>query len=165
MANSRTSRSDAIPSADQIRQAVELYLARAYEGGPIPQAAERRLPPAQFDPAEWLMGEAAERDPADAPIGAVRSFVLRLGNTQYPHMKLRISRPPRDPVFLFSVDSHDAFLKAAPDSPDFEALEALKQHNASLVAAIAGDWDAAGLPTERNYLRQKIQQARQRKRR
>jgi hypothetical protein len=148
-----------LPSAGQIRQAVGCYLSFAY-GQDVPPGVRKLLPPEHFEPAEWLMTGPAERDPADAPAGAVRSFVLRLGNAQYPHMKLRISRPPRDNVFLFSVDSHDAFLRAPAGSGDFVALEALKAHNARLAREIVAAWDAVGLPTERNYLRRKIQQAR-----
>lgn len=150
---------DPLPSAEQIRRAVGLYLGFAY-GQDVPPGVQALLPPERFDPAQWLMSGPAERDPADAPAGAVRSFVLRLGNTQYPHMKLRISRPPRDNVFLFSVDSHDAFLRAPAGSSDFAALETLKAHNARVAREITSAWDGLGLPTERNYLRQKIQQAR-----
>jgi hypothetical protein len=150
---------DPLPSAEQIRQAVGFYLECAY-GPDVPPAVRKLLPPEQFEPVEWLMTGPAERDPADAPAGAVRSFVLRLGNTQYPHMKLRISRPPKDNVFLFSVDAHDAFLRAPAGSSDFLALEALKAHNARVAREITGAWDAVGLPTERTYLRGKIQQAR-----
>ena len=148
-----------LPSAEQIRRAVGLYLACAY-GPEVPDSAAERVPPEPFDPVEWLMGDVVERDPAEAPLGAVRSFALRLGNSQYPHMKLRISRPPKDAVFLFSVDSHDAFLRVPPDSPDFEPLEALKRYNSLLAADIYAAWDAAGLPTEKSYLRQKVRQAR-----
>ena len=159
MAGFHVSATRALPSAEQIRRAIELYLARSY-GSAVPPAAQRLIPPDGFEPGVWLMGDPVERDPADAPIEAVRSFALRLGNAQYPNMKLRISRPPKDNVFLFSVDSHDAFLHAPLGSADFEALEALKQHNSRLADAIGRDWDAAGLPTEKGYLREKIRQAR-----
>jgi hypothetical protein len=107
------------------------------------------------------MGDAAQRDPADAPLEGVRSFSLRLGNANYPHMKLRLSRPPKDNVFLFSVDAHDAFLHAPPGSGDYGTLEELKRQNSRMTAAITALWDENGLPTERNYLRLKIDQARQ----
>ena len=147
-----------LPSAEQIRLAVRVYLDHAYGGDPAP-AARTRVPPEGFDPATWLMGEPVERNPADAPLANVRSFALRLGNAQYPHMKLRLSRPPRDDRFVFSVDAHDAFLHAPPGSPDHEALEGLKRHNAAVAAAVLSAWEAGGLLTERIYLRQKIGQA------
>jgi len=149
-----------LPSEDQIRQAVELYLRHAYPSGP-PEAIAERIPPEHFDPAEWLMGESVERDPPDAPLAGVRSFVLRLGNVEYPNMKLRLSRPPSEQVFLFTVDCHDACLSAPPGSPDHDALEAMRAHNASLASMISASLDGAGLPTDRNYLRGKIRDIRE----
>lgn len=148
-----------LPPPAQIDRAVELYLDRAY-GGRTPTAAERFRRPKGLDPAAWLMSGAAERDPPEAPLGDVRSFALRIGNARYPHMKLRLSRPPNETAFVFSVDCHDAFLRAPPGSADHEALEDLKRHNAAVAAAVLSAWDAAGLLTERNYLRRRIQQAR-----
>jgi hypothetical protein len=151
-----------LPAAGQIRLAVELYLRRAYSGEPLPQV-RRLVPPEAFDPAAWLMADPVERDPADAPLEQVRSFVLRLGNDFYPHMKLRISRPPRSREFVFSVDSHDAFLHAPPGSQDYDALEDLKKRNAAMAELITAAWEAQSLPTERTYLRGKLQQAREAK--
>lgn len=148
-----------LPSPADLRRAVELYLDRAYGGGAGPPA-ERFRPPEAFDPPVWLMGDAIERDPPDAPLAEVRSFALRIGNARYPHMKLRLTRVAADRVFVLNVDSHDAFLSAPPGSADCRALEELKRHNAAVAAAIVSAWDAAGLLTERDYLRQKIRQAR-----
>lgn len=148
-----------LPSAENIRLAIEVYLDRAY-GGQVPGPAERFRPPEGFDAASWLMSDVTEREPPDAPLSGVRSFALRIGNTKYPNMKLRLSRPPNEGVFVFSVDSHDAFLCADSQSADGEALEDLKRHNAAVAAAILSAWDADGLFTERKFLRQKIRQAR-----
>lgn len=148
-----------LPSVHVLRLAVELYLKHAY-GEAGPPNAVRFLPPEECDVQAWLMSDAIERDPPSAPLEAVRSFALRIGNMMYPHMKLRLSRPPRDRTFLFTVDCHDAFLFAKPDSLDYKPLEELKKYNASLATAIHSDWDHAGLPTEHNYLRAKIAAAR-----
>lgn len=153
---------NSLPTALQISQAVRIYLEVAY-GSQCPPSIQRLIPPDSCDPAQWLMGGAAERDPADAPLDGVRSFSLRLGNASYPHMKLRLSRPPKDNMFLFSVDAHDAFLHAPPGSADRGALEDLKRLNSQMVATITAMWDEKCLPTERNYLRLKIDQARQKK--
>jgi len=151
-----------LPTSEQLREAIRLYVEKAY--GQEPPAAMRKLvPPEDFRPADWLMEDQVERDPSGAPLQAVRSFALRLGNRHYPHMKLRLSRPPRDAIYLFSVDSHDAFLQAPPGSPDFAALEQLKKQNAVLSSRILEAWDQANLPTEKNYLRLKIRQAKDRK--
>ena len=152
--------SSGLPSGQDIRRAVELYLRHAYPSG-VPEAIAGRIPPEVFDPAEWLMSESVERDPPDAPLGSVRSFAMRLGNVEYPNMKLRLSRPLRDKVFLFSVDSHDAVLHAPSSSADRDALEALKVHNAAVASMISAALDAAGLATDRNYLRNKISKIRE----
>jgi len=149
-----------LPSREQIHRAVDLYLERAYASRP--KDIDSRLPHTD-DIAAFLMGRAVERDPGNAPLDQVRSFSLRLGNERYPHMKLRLSRPPRSELFVFSVDAHDAFLHAPKESADYEPLEALKRHNAALADAISTAWEAAGLLTERSYLRQKIQEAREKR--
>ena len=148
----------ALPSPREIRKAIELYKLRAY-GNEWPGGVETLLRPGKFDPAVYLMSESVERTPQGAKLGEVRSFALRLGNALYRHMKLRISRVPNHSIYLFSVDSHDAFLRAAVGSPERSALDELKRHNAKVAAAILTDWDAAHLPTERSFLRGKIKEA------
>ena len=153
-----------LPPCEQILRAVDLYLEQAY-ATPRPDINSQR-PRVDADDeaiAEFLMSRAIERDPGNAPLDQVRSFALRLGNEQYPHMKLRLSRPPRSEQFVFSVDAHDAFLHAPVDSLDYEPLEALKRYNAALADTITTAWESAALLTERSYLRQKIQEARERK--
>ncbi|MCJ7543318.1 MAG: hypothetical protein MUP47_01930 [Phycisphaerae bacterium] len=147
-----------MPSGRSIRRAVQLYLRYAYSSSPPAEVADR-IPPADFDPPQWLMGPHVERDPPNAPLERVRSFVLRLGNENYPHMKLRLSRPPRDRSFLFSVDCHDTFLSAPAGSSDYDVLEGLKRHNAIVAEAIRLAWEQSRLPTERVFLRRKITQA------
>jgi len=150
---------DPLPTAGQIRLAIERYLHVAY-AGQTPESILALLPPADFVPAQWLMSDSVERDPSSAPLPAVRSFAVRLGNSEYPNMKLRISLPPRDRVYLFSVDSHDGFLHASEGTPDHDALEALKAHNSSIASEVTAAWEAGGLMTERNYLRRKISEVR-----
>lgn len=150
-----------LPSPRQIHLAISIYLRHAY-GGDTPRGVIDLLPPEDFQPRQWLMSDAVERDPGNAPLHAVRSFMLRLGNAQYPHMKLRLSRTPREAAFMFSVDAHDAFLLCPVTSPDYEPLQELKRFNAAVSAKVLKEWDAAGLPTERNFLRQHIRAARQR---
>ena len=143
-----------------LRRAIEIYLGKAYDADP-PRVVLDRLPPPPARPEEYLMSRSVERSPAaDRPEG-VRSFAIRLGNAAYPHMKLRLSRAPGDRTYLFSVDSHDAFLDTPAGSPERQALERLKCHNAEVSAAICAAWDRAGVPTERAYLRQKIRQAKE----
>ena len=148
-----------LPAGKAIREAIGLYLEIAYPDGAPSEIVERFRLPEDIRPADWLMQEFIERDPPGAKFEGVRSFALRLGNRHYPHMKLRISRPPKDPVYLFSVDSHDAFLKAKPGSNDYEPLEELKADNSAITAAVYAAWRRVGLATEKSFLRRKIRQA------
>lgn len=157
--NTHHSAATSLPGAEALRRAVRVYLDLAYPQG-APEPATEKIPPADADLRAWLMSERVERDPPDAPFEEVRSFILRLGNAMYPHMKLRLSRPPRDSIYLLSVDAHDAFLHAEPGSPDHEALEQLKRHNAEVASAVMDAWNRAELPTEHNYLRERLRRGR-----
>lgn len=149
-----------LPTASTLRLAIEQYLKQAYGATPPAGVVERFVPPPDADPAEWLMREDIERQPADVPLHRVRSFALHVGNRRYPHMKIRLTRPPRKPVYVLSVDAHDAFLHTPPGSPDAEALEQLKRFNAQLAREILAVWDAADMLTEHAYMREQIQAAR-----
>ncbi len=151
-----------LPRAEALQDAVDIYVSRAYPDGADERISRKFTVPDDCDLAEWLIEAVGEPEPVDADIDSVRSIALRLGNAFYPNMKLRLTRPPGNDVFLLMVDSHDVMLAAPPGSPDYEALEELKSANAAIVGDITGAWDAAGLPTERNYLRDKIRQARKR---
>lgn len=150
------------PDARTLRKAVRIYLDHAYPQG-APPAAEGFMPPAGADIADWLMGDLVERTAPADPFDRVRSFALRIGNQMYPHMKLRLSRVGARGRFVLTVDSHDAFLCAEPGGGDEAALESLQRHNASVVSAAVAAMDAAGLPTERNFLREQIRRAKGRK--
>lgn len=149
----------ALPSGDEIRRAVEIYIRHAYSGQ-APENVQCLMPKNEnFNPEEWIMGDMAEREPANSTPQTMRWANFRFGNIFYPNMKFRISRVAGSDDFIFSVDSHDAILEADPGSEDFALLEELKSENAKLAKTITEDWDAAGLPTERGYMRHKIQQA------
>ncbi len=145
----------ALPDAATLARAVRMFLEIAYPQG-TPDSAARFIPPDDVAAESWLMSQLVERTPSGAALGEVRSFVLRLGNAQYPHMKLRLSRVPGHDVYVLTVDSHDAILEAPVGSPDHEALEALKRHNAAVASQITSALNAANLPTEANFLREKI---------
>ena len=149
-----------VPSANEIASALRIYLSLAYDGKVPATVSERFCPPSEDAGVEtWLMTCVAERTPPNGAFEDVRSFALRLGNAAYPHMKLRLSRAPGDDALIFSVDSHDAMLKAPDGSPDAAALEELKAFNADLGGRINSAWGAAGLLTEHENLRRKIRQA------
>ena len=73
-------------------------------------------------------------------------------------MKLALGRPSAGAELLFSIDAHDACLIARVES-DAGPLEALKRHNAEVAQAVLERWEAAGVPTMRSYLREKVAEA------
>ncbi len=152
-----------LPGAKVLADAIDMYLARAYPDGGCERITEKFTVPDDAALAGWLIESVGEPEPSGADIASVRSIALRLGNAFYPNMKLRLTRPPGNNPFVLMVDSHDVMLAAPSGSPDYQALEELKSANAALVGDITSAWDAAGLPTERNYLRDKIRQARNRR--
>ena len=146
-----------LPTAREISQAIDIFLQLAYDGRPTQPAERFRIPP-DCDATAWLMDGPADRSPDNAPLEQVRSFTLRIGNNRYPHMKLKLSRPPNDAVFVFTVDAHDGMLRASPGTADYDVLEELKRHNAQVARAITDAWEQARLLTEHSYLRRKIHQ-------
>ena len=151
-----------LPRADVLRDAIDMYLSRAYPDGADERISRKFTVPDDCGLAVWLIQTVGEPEPDDADIDGARSIALRIGNAFYPNMKMRLTRPPGSDVFLLMVDSHDVMLTAPEGSPDHQALEELKAANAAIAGDISGAWDAAGLPTERGYLRDKISQARKR---
>ena len=136
---------------DDLRRAVEIYLALAYSKVEPPDAVRRRLEwPESVDPVTLLSRPPFERasKPGAAPIHA-----LRLGNEYYPHMKLQIQPWPTTAGYMLSVNTHDQVLGLDPSSADTEAFRALQAENARIKEAIELAWDAACLPTFLRYLR------------
>jgi len=146
----------------ELRRAVKLFIEHAYGSSPSPHALACLPPEGEYDPEAWLMSDRTERTPATAPFGEVRDFALRIGCRHYRHLKLRICRTGAERDLVFVADSHDSFLQAEPGSPEREGIEELKRSNAEVVARITDAWDAAGINTERNFLRERIRRARKR---
>ncbi len=149
------------PTADQIQLAVGRYLDKAYDRPPS-GLRERFAVANDANVCEWLMQDEVEQQPEHVDVNAVQAFSLRMGNERYRYMKLRIARPPGKDFFVFTVDAHDAILTAPPGSPDEAELEELRRYNSRICHEIMEEWDRCGLFTERAYLRQEIQRARER---
>ena len=142
-------------------EAINVYLTHAYgQTEELPEQISKLLPKkSEFDPKTWIMSDMVERNPEDSSFEEVKTASFRLGNMFYPNMKLRLAKVPNENFFLLSVDSHDAILHAPEGSPDHAMLEQLKAANAEIANKIQTQWDEMGLPTDRNYMRYKIEQA------
>jgi hypothetical protein len=136
-----------------LRQAVALYMSRAYPVGDPPEVVCRRLDwPDGVDASTLLTHAPFER--ANRPgTNALPVYALRLGNARYPHMKLQVQPWPNSDGFLLSVNTHDQVLSIDPASSDAEAFRALQGENQRLKESIEQAWDDAGLPTFVRYLK------------
>ncbi|NJN14435.1 MAG: hypothetical protein HC813_02030 [Planctomycetes bacterium] len=61
----------------------------------------------------------------------IARYVLRLGNSRYPHMKLVLEESILRGEFAFGVDTHDD-LNVSPNAPDFDRWNVVRTHNRSV---------------------------------
>ena len=136
---------EAIP-ASTIRLAVELFLRHAYPG-----ASRWRAPHIDLSGGETACDELAHFDDESEEHNGRRvgRYVLRLGNSRYPHMKLVLEESILKHEYAFSVDTHDD-LKVSPESPDYERWSAVRNHNRKVAGEIEQAWQVEGIPTLRD---------------
>jgi CheY-like chemotaxis protein len=73
-------------------------------------------------------------------------YVLRLGNSRYPFMKLVLQENLLEDEFVLAVDTHDE-MEIQPSFPDYEEWQELKRFNAALRARIEARWREERLDT------------------
>lgn len=126
-----------------LREAVAVYLEEAYGGTP----PRRRVPDLsgvkRAEEALPLMDDEGRRHGDGL---RARRWVLRLGNSRYPNMKLALEEYLLAEEFVFTVDTHDAAV-VLPGDPDEPAWRELRRWNLALKRRIEERWRKAGLPT------------------
>lgn len=139
-----------LPPVGTLRRAAKIFLDIAYAGTMAPPEVLKRIEPINAADAsqpcrrEWF--EISSKDEINP------SLRLRLGQKNYPHMKLLLQPSPDLDEYLFFADSHDRHLFTAVES-EAAALAALRQANAEITRAIEKQWEQAGVPTFQSYLR------------
>ncbi len=132
-------------NAETLRKAVAIYLDLAY--GDREDSADRvpDLEAARRNEAGVL--SIFHRECAEEIEGhpCVR-YSLRLGNRNYPFMKLLLQEHLIEGEFFFAVDTHDE-MDIKPDFPDFEAWQAVRNFNLALKRKIEAQFGAEGLDT------------------
>lgn len=130
-------------AASTVRRAVEIYLGEAYPG-----SSRWRAP--KFDlsggsSAEDLLsrfGDETEHQDGRP----IHRYVLRLGNSRYPHMKLVLEESILQDEYAFMVDTHDN-LNVSADAPDYERWNQVRAHNRELASEIEERWRIEEVPT------------------
>ena len=127
-----------------VAKAVAIYIDLAY-GGSRP----RRMPdlslPADARP-EQVLGLFHKETVEEVPGHACVRYTMRLGNRNYPFMKLLLQEHLVVGELYFAVDTHDA-MDIKPDFPDYEAWMAVRRFNSALKKKIEAQFAAEGLPT------------------
>jgi len=129
--------------ASTVRLAAKLYLSLAYPGELVTKAPPHDLKGGKT--AEDLVPRFADECEESGETKVCR-YVLRLGNSQYPHMKLVLEENILRNEYAFGVDTHDN-LRVTPENPDYERFNAVRAHNRHLATRIEQAWQAAGIPT------------------
>ncbi|MHC4858612.1 MAG: response regulator [Planctomycetota bacterium] len=124
-----------------VRHAIDVYLSVAWPG----REDEKRPEVVPGSRGQEILDRFTDESKEDG--GRIsRRHVLRLGNSNYPHMKLVVEEYLLPDEFVFSVDTHDQ-LDLKPDYPDYEEWQELKERNRELKARIEERWRAARIPT------------------
>lgn len=137
-------------TARHICRAVDMYVDRSWgvlDSGPVQDLVSGLHQCHEVDELLELFDQDSSETYGDGSgRGGFRRYVIRLGNTHYPFMKLVIQEYLLGGEFFFSVDTHDN-LAVDPSNPDYAEWRSLKRRNRELKIAIEAAWDQAGLPT------------------
>jgi CheY-like chemotaxis protein len=125
-----------------IREAVAIYMEEAYGGLPPRRRVADLRGVRTLEEALALMEDEGRRRGAQRS----RRWVLRLGNSRYPNMKLVLEEYLLAGEFVLSVDTHDE-AEVARGDPDERAWRDLRNWNRALKRRIEARWRNAGLPT------------------
>jgi CheY-like chemotaxis protein len=128
-----------------LSKAVAIYLELAYGVGRRPG----RLPDLSL-PADATSDRVLalfQREVVDDGNGqkCVR-YNMRLGNRNYPFMKLVLQEHLVEGEYCFAIDAHDE-MNIKPDFPDYEAWMAVRRFNQQLKRDVEARLQAEGLPT------------------
>lgn len=137
------------PQAEQIRRAIDVYIATAY-----PSARPARLATTlqTIASCEGDLLDCQAFVKSESPL----KFSLRLGNPFYPHMKFVIEPAPDGSTWLYRVDTHDRHACPKETSAEYGAFCELMAKNQKLASEIEAAWEAAGLPTFKSFLREDL---------
>lgn len=129
-------------TAEVLQQAIAIYQNLAYGA-----AAKPRKPvDASSKSLEDLIGMFQKEQIEPIPGYPCVRYWLRLGNRNYPYMKLLLQEHLVVGEYFFAVDTHDQ-MDIRPDLPDFEAFMAVRRFNRELKRGIEAGFEAAGLDT------------------
>ena len=123
-----------------VDRAVSIYQDHAY-GSVVPK---QRSP--QVGDGEGLLGIFHKERLEKVPGHNCNRYSMRLGNRNYPFMKLVLQEHLIAGEYFFAVDTHDQ-MEIGRDFPDYEQWVALRKFNSELKRRIEEGFEQAGLDT------------------
>ncbi len=142
---------------DLVRRAAEIYIAHAYPGTEPPESVARRMTWSPGESAAELLPKPPFERAGRVPGTQTPIYALRLGNRHYPHMKLQIQPWPNAAGMMLSVNTHDQIAGMDLGVSDNKAFKELQAQNQHIKEVIEQAWEAVGLPTFLQYLREYIE--------
>jgi two-component system phosphate regulon response regulator PhoB len=127
---------------DVLQRAIAIYQDLAYGTGRPRRAIDA---PANAT-GESLLGIFQRETHETLQGGGCQRYALRLGNRNYPFMKLVLQEHLLRGEFFFAVDTHDQ-LEIKPDYPDYEQWMAVRRFNRELKRQIEQGFQQGGLDT------------------
>jgi CheY-like chemotaxis protein len=130
---------------DTVQKAIGCYLSIAYGS----QARGRRGPDLttiEGKAAEACLSVFQKEQVEPIPGHPCVRYSLRLGNRNYPFMKLVLQEHLLAGEFYFAVDTHDQ-MDIKPDYPDYEAWMAVRRFNRDLKRQIEDEFGRQGIDT------------------
>lgn len=135
-------------TADMVQKAVAIYQDLAYGAGP--SGGGGRVRRAIDLPAgggvESLLSMFQKEQTETIPGYPCLRYCLRLGNRNYPFMKLQLQEHLVPGEFYFAVDTHDQ-MEIKPHYPDYEQWTAVRRFNRELKRQIEQAFAKSGLET------------------
>ena len=127
-------------NAPTLQKAIEIYMAQAWG-----DQAQEHWPTLGFG-AQAQAAEILRAFRSESAKGGMRKYTLRLGNRQYPFMKLVFQELIRRDAFFFAVDAHDD-LDIRKGFPDYDEWLSIKSKNSGLKREIEQRWDEESIDT------------------
>lgn len=123
-----------------VEKAVSIYQDLAY-GSVVPKNRARPV-----GDGDGVLGQFHKEHVEKLPGHTCSRYSMRLGNRNYPFMKLLLQEHLIAGEFFFAVDTHDQ-MEIGPDFPDYEQWVAVRKFNCELKRRIEESFEQAGLDT------------------
>lgn len=130
-------------TAEMVQKAIAVYQDLAYGTGGRPR---RPVEPPAGGGVDSLLAMFQKEQVETIPGYPCHRYSLRLGNRNYPFMKLMLQEHLVAGEFFFAVDTHDQ-MEIKPDYPDYEQWTAVRRFNRELKRQIEQGFANAGLDT------------------